>query len=112
VLRSFDLVEEGSVYEGIPERSDGCKQLSGSGRLAPWNSSRPRLHPLLAHAVLAIPGAFEHRNHVEQWVSDEAVAPVHQYQRAGFPTEIPRVTVTVNESRGQATSIDFGESTR
>src|SRR5712691_3601748 len=110
VLRSFDLVEEGSVYEGIKERSDGRKQLSGSGRLAPGNGFRPRVHPLLAHTLLALSRAFQHRRHIEQWVSDETIAPVHQHQRAGFPAEVPGVKVTVNESRGQATSIDFGQS--
>src|SRR5260370_30173 len=99
VLRSFDLVKEGSVYEGITERSDGRKQLSGSGRLAPGNGGGPRLHPLVADTLLVLSGVFEHPRHIAQRVSDEAIAPVHQHQRARVPAEATGVKVNVNESR-------------
>src|SRR5260370_2514360 len=56
VLRSFDLVEEGSVYEGITERSDGRKQLSGSSPLAPLDGGGPPPPPPLAGTTPCVIG--------------------------------------------------------
>src|SRR5260370_20673168 len=78
VLRSFDLVEEGSVYEGITERSDGRKQLSGSGRPAPGSGGGPPLHPLVADTLPLRSRRLEHRRPIQQRGCDEARAPGHQ----------------------------------